>query len=81
MNKVKFSNPHGLLGNAHHCSVQDINKIATYALKYDMIKEIVAKRKYKCVLISRYGDPVEYEWNNSNKLLNGYFIGVKTGVT
>ena len=41
LNHTNFSNPHGLSEKANHASAQDVCKIATYALKYDLIREIV----------------------------------------
>ena len=60
LEKVNFSNPHGLSEKANHASPHDVCKIATYALKYDLIKEIVNKKSYQCTIISRFGDPVLY---------------------
>eukprot|EP00350_Pseudokeronopsis_sp_OXSARD2_P001947 CAMPEP_0170552836 /NCGR_PEP_ID=MMETSP0211-20121228/10736_1 /TAXON_ID=311385 /ORGANISM="Pseudokeronopsis sp., Strain OXSARD2" /LENGTH=120 /DNA_ID=CAMNT_0010860861 /DNA_START=245 /DNA_END=607 /DNA_ORIENTATION=+ len=40
LDKVNFSNPHGLSEKANHASPQDVCKIASYALKYDLIKDI-----------------------------------------
>ncbi len=79
--KAHFSNPHGLQEKANHASPADICKITTYAMKYDLIREIVGKKQYTCTVINRYGEPVEFTWTNSNKLLNSYFSGVKTGIT
>ena len=79
--KAHFSNPHGLQEKANHASPQDICKVTAYALKYDLIREIVSNKQYECTVVNRYGEPTKYSWVNSNKLLNNYFKGVKTGVT
>ena len=81
LNNTNFSNPHGLSEKANHASPSDIIKIAAYALKYDLIRDIIMKKSYKCTLISKYGEPQKYIWYNSNKLLNQFFRGMKTGVT
>lgn len=39
------------------------------------------KKQHDCTVISRLGEAVAYSWTNSNKLLNNFFLGVKTGVT
>jgi D-alanyl-D-alanine carboxypeptidase (penicillin-binding protein 5/6) len=62
LDKANFSNPHGLSEKANHASAQDICKITSYALKYDLIKEIVNKKSHKCTVISRFGEPVNYYW-------------------
>ncbi|CDW73870.1 d-alanyl-d-alanine carboxypeptidase family protein [Stylonychia lemnae] len=81
LDKPNFSNPHGLSEKANHASPSDICIITANAMKYDLFKEIVGRKQYECIVISKFGDPVNYQWTNSNKLLNSYFQGVKTGIT
>jgi len=81
LNKANFSNPHGLSEKANHASPSDICVITANALKYELFREIVSKKQFSCTVISKFGDPVPYTWQNSNKLLNGFFQGVKTGIT
>jgi D-alanyl-D-alanine carboxypeptidase len=58
LDKLNFSNPHGLAEKSNHASPLDICKIASYALKYDIIREIVSKKTYSCTVVNKFGDPV-----------------------
>lgn len=73
LQKVNFSNPHGLSEKANHASPTDVCKIATAAMKYDLIRDIVNKKVYSCQIVSKFGDAIKYTWSNSNKLLGSYF--------
>lgn len=68
--QCQFTNPHGLQEKSNHASAQDICKIASYAMKYDIFKEIAGKKEYECRVIKRNGEIISYQWYNSNKLLN-----------
>ena len=50
-------------------------------MKIDLFREVVSKKDHRCNVINKFGYSVAYNWVNSNKLLNGYFDGVKTGNT
>ena len=52
-----------------------------YALKYELISEIVTKKSHSCIVYSFDLKPRQFYWENTNKLLNKYFIGGKTGIT
>jgi D-alanyl-D-alanine carboxypeptidase len=52
-----------------------------YAMKYDIIAEITNKATYQCLVYSFDLVPKKFQWDNTNKLLNEYFIGSKTGIT
>jgi len=52
-----------------------------YAMKYDLIRDVCSKNKYKCYLYTFDLQPKEFYWENTNKLINQYFVGSKTGVT
>lgn len=56
-------------------------KIATYAMKNPIFREIVSRKFYECTVISREHNVNLIQWCNSNKLLNDFFSGVKTGTT
>jgi len=60
LDKSNFSNPHGLSEKANHASPSDICIITANAMKYDLFKEIVGKKSYECVVISKFGDPINY---------------------
>lgn len=76
-----FVNPHGLQQKANHASASDIVCLMTYALKYDVVQEIVQKKTHSCDIITSDFRKLRYTWENTNKLINKHFIGGKTGVT
>ena len=52
-----------------------------YAHKYEIIAEVCNKKNHKATLFTFDLRPVPFYWENTNKLLNNYFIGGKTGNT
>lgn len=76
-----FTNPHGLSDKNNHSSPADICRLTAYAMKHRLFREVVAKKYFECTVISREHTINLIQWFNSNKLLNDYFVGVKTGTT
>lgn len=81
LKKCNFSNPHGLQQKANHASACDVVCLMHYAMKYDIIADVTSKRRYECLVYSYDLKPRKFVWDNTNKLLNEYFIGSKTGIT
>mmetsp|Transcript_13650 Transcript_13650/g.23238 ORF Transcript_13650/g.23238 Transcript_13650/m.23238 type:complete len:477 (-) Transcript_13650:223-1653(-) len=81
LKKCKFLNPHGLQQKGNHASASDIIVLTNYALKYELIAQIVRKKNYKCTVYSFDLVPRVFYWENTNRLLNAHFIGGKTGIT
>ena len=78
---TNFTNPHGLSDKNNHATPADVCKIASIAMKNKLLKEIVSRRYHECTVLSRELNINLLQWFNSNKLLNDYFIGLKTGTT
>ena len=55
--------------------------VQTFAMKNPTFKEIVCRKFYECTVISREHNVNLLQWFNSNKLLNDFFLGIKTGTT
>ena len=55
--------------------------MASFAMKNPIFKEIVCIKFYECTVISREHNVNLLQWFNSNKLLNDFFLGIKTGTT
>ena len=55
--------------------------LINYAMKYELIAEICGKKSHKCTLYTFDLIPKQFEWENTNKLLSGNFVGGKTGIT
>jgi len=52
-----------------------------YAIKYTILGEIMGKRCHSCQVVTFDHTLRNYRWENTNKLLNKYFVASKTGVT
>lgn len=78
---TNFTNPHGLSDKNNHSTPADVCKIASIAMKNKLLKEIVSRRYHECTVLSKELNINLLQWFNSNKLLNDYFIGLKTGTT
>lgn len=81
LKKCSFINPHGLQQKANHASASDVVCLMNYAMKYDIISEITNKSSHQCIVYSFDLLPRKFIWENTNKLLNEFFIGSKTGIT
>lgn len=75
-----FVNPHGLDGNGHYSSANDLAQMTAYAMHNPIFKEIV---KTPSKTVPNPNDPWDYKWGNKNKMLRLYegADGVKTGYT
>lgn len=78
---TNFTNPHGLSDKLNHSTPADVCKIASLAMKNKHLKDIVSRRYYECTVVSKEFNINLLQWFNSNKLINDYFIGIKTGTT
>jgi D-alanyl-D-alanine carboxypeptidase len=65
----------------NHASASDLMVLINYAMKYDLIGEVLSKSHHKCTVYSYDLKPREFYWENTNKLLNQFFRGGKTGIT
>lgn len=80
MTHSNFMNPHGLDEEGHYASANDLAKLAAYALKNEVFKEIVKTKKIK---VPNPYEPWDHVWYNKNRMLSMYegADGVKTGYT
>lgn len=80
LENTHFENPHGLDGEQHYTTAQDLALIAREALNHPILKKIFATRK---ITIPLSGDEGVRLLLNHNKMLRYYngAIGVKTGFT
>lgn len=76
-----FQNPHGLSVKPNFSTARDVNKLAAYAMKNPIFKEIVNTQTYMANIYNPlYGYRKTY-WKNTNILLGKGFDGAKTGTT
>jgi len=80
MDDTTFKNPHGLDADGHLSTAEDLARLAAYALKHPVFREIV---KTPVIRVPNPGEPWDRLWRNKNKLLHLYpgADGVKTGYT
>ena len=50
-------------------------------MKYDLIMEVSGKARHECDVYTWDLLTQHFHWENTNKLLNKYFIAAKTGIT
>ncbi|WP_052339632.1 D-alanyl-D-alanine carboxypeptidase family protein [Gorillibacterium massiliense] len=80
MTNSHFMNPSGLDDDQHYSTANDMARLAAYALKNPVFREIV---KTKRINVSREDQAWDDVWTNKNKMLNLFpgADGVKTGFT
>lgn len=85
LRNTNFANPHGLANSNNKSSCWDQARLTYYALKSEEFRKIVSTKKYKAKLkIVEENEEVQESivtWENTNKLLDNGFSGVKTGIT
>ncbi|OMJ82894.1 hypothetical protein SteCoe_16291 [Stentor coeruleus] len=81
MSSSHFANPHGLMHKKNLACARDIGKLACYALRDRIFKEIVNCKSHIAEIRGKDGLIRYSNWKNTNKLLGKGFNGVKTGVT
>jgi len=52
-----------------------------YAVKYVLLEEVMGKAKHTCNVYTFDLQRRDFWWENTNKLLNKYFMASKTGIT
>ena len=80
LNNTHFENPHGLDGESHYTTAEDLARLASYALTLPEFRQIVSTYKKSIPFDGKEDGRLVV---NHNKLLRSYdgAIGVKTGFT
>jgi D-alanyl-D-alanine carboxypeptidase len=76
-----YANPHGLMNQHNQSTAADVARLSTVVLKDDIIKQVVCTKKYYCEIEQDDKLNRTVAWENTNKLLDEGWDGVKTGVT
>ena len=87
-----FANPHGYHQDDHYTTAYDMALISEAAMKYDVIKRVVAEVKFEGNGAGRQkytvdGSTQDYTWYSHNKIITSgpyyyeYANGIKTGFT
>eukprot|EP00347_Sterkiella_histriomuscorum_P021250 403334674 len=79
LKNTHFSSVHGMFHEQNYSSAADIAKLSFFAMKNLLFRQIVKTQKYTCE--SRINLGHLYHWQNTNKLLEHGYSGLKTGIT
>ena len=52
-----------------------------YAVKYVLLEEVMSKPRHTCTVYTYDLEKRDFWWENTNKLLNSFFVASKTGIT
>ena len=80
MDYTNYANPSGLVNPENYSCAQDQCKISQFAQNDKLFREVV-KTKFYTGQIERDHKEVDITWENTNKLLDRGYKGVKTGIT
>lgn len=83
MENTNFSNPHGMWVMGNSSTISDIGIISSQAMKINLIRHIVKKKKYAWEGDNGQGQTRYHKWINTNKMLGKdlNYNGLKTGTT
>lgn len=81
LRKTFYQNPHGMSLKRNHSTAHDVNTLACIAMRLTLFRSIVNTQIYSCKITDKRGDDRIWTWENTNKLLQRGYEGVKTGVT
>ena len=81
MRKTFYQNPHGMSIKRNHSTARDVSILASIAMRLTLFRSIVNTQMYSCRITDKRGDERVWTWENTNKMLQKGYEGVKTGVT
>ena len=79
LDNTNFCSAHGMHHDQNYSSAADIAKLSFNCMKNATFRHIVRTQKYTCG--SRICVGFLYQWQNTNKLLEMGYTGLKTGIT
>lgn len=80
MTLTNYANPHGLSNPNNTSCALDVCKLTLVGIQDPLFKRVMGTKKWTGI-IERDHKEVEITWENTNKLLDKGYMGVKTGVT
>ncbi|CAK71362.1 unnamed protein product (macronuclear) [Paramecium tetraurelia] len=82
LSNTQFSNVHGLCNENNFSTAYDVGKFTYESLQNEQFQKIVRTQSYFCETPNQLQNTSrELYWENTNKLLQQGFKGVKTGIT
>ncbi|CAD8045853.1 unnamed protein product [Paramecium sonneborni] len=73
---TQFACVHGLANEDNYSCCNDIITLSIECLKYELFQTVISCKEYVLKTLQK-----QYEWKNTNKLLDKGFFGIKTGIT
>ncbi|CAD8047321.1 unnamed protein product [Paramecium sonneborni] len=73
---TQFACVHGLSNEENYSCCNDIIILSIECLKYELFQTVISCKEYVLKTPQK-----QYEWKNTNKLLEKGFFGIKTGIT
>ena len=80
MENTVYANPHGLANTENFSCALDQAKISLFAMNDKLFREVVKTKTYTG-LVERDHKECDVTWENTNKLLDRGYKGIKTGIT
>ena len=81
LNKTTFACVHGLPNSENKSTAYDVGRLAAYGMGMFDFRKIVKTKFYEAKILSSGGIVRKATWENTNKLLDLGFCGIKTGFT
>lgn len=80
LSNTYFTNPHGLANRLNRSTAYDMAKLSFWAMKIPLFSQIVKCKHHTCDVRNQSLSRA-VRWENTNKLLEHGFYGIKTGTT
>jgi len=81
LTRTIYNNATGLNDKFNVSTAEDLGRLCSEVMKVSEFRTIVSCGKYNCVARNKEGEEVKYSWNNTNKMLEKGYNGIKTGST
>lgn len=81
LKNTHFDNPHGLQNKYNKSTALDVAKLSRSAMTEELFRTIVNTKNHECYVLQNNLNLKEMKWENTNRLLDRGFDGVKTGHT
>lgn len=81
LERTNFASVNGLVNNKNVSTAKDLAKLSKFAMDDQYFKNIVKTQSYSCTVQDKDFKARVINWQNTNKLLEEGFEGIKTGIT
>ena len=81
LTRTFFRNPHGMSTNKNLSTAKDVNSLSVFAMRSATFRSVVNCLRYTASVTDQDGCVHSVQWDNTNRLLQKGYEGVKTGST